>query len=101
MNINWPAHGPIQWRANVKATDKLSGGGYRTIGGFAVDAQGLGSGCSSGDEPKLWPGGATAGSSWTIKGKWQFTNNVNATTGDIEWEGRYDSADGFHYEVGT
>ena len=106
MNINWPQHGPIPWRANVQATDKQSAGGYRTIGGIAVDGQGLGSGCAGGEGPILWPGGATKGSKWSIEGKWQLSNFIEGTSSvdeanSLEWEGRYDSGDGFHFEIET
>jgi hypothetical protein len=92
----WPDHGPIPWRANVKMTDGGSSYTQYSLGGLYIDAQGLGGGCLYATQPQLWAGNGPYGSYWSIEGKWEFTNDQNATTGDIEWEGRRSSDDGFN-----
>ncbi len=92
----WPEHGPIPWRANVRMTDGGSGFTQYSLGGLYVDAQGLGGGCLYATQPQMWAGNSTFGSYWAIEGKWEFTNDQNATTGDIHWEGRRSDDDGFN-----
>jgi hypothetical protein len=95
----WPEPGPIPWRANVKMSDGGSGYTLYGLGGLYVDVPTTGyaafQGCLYATQPFLWAGSNTFGSYWAIEGKWEFTNDINATSG-VSWEGRRSDDDGFN-----
>lgn len=79
-----PAIGPSPWRSSVTAIQTRGcGGGYLSIGGLGID--GNGAACSGGAQPIMQFGCASAGSSWTISGTWEFSND--ASTVEVRWTG--------------
>jgi len=89
----YPIHGPVEWRANVKAKQAdPCGGGTLSVGGLGVDAQGAGCGYAS--QPSINFGCSGPGSYWAIEGKWEFSNDQSTVLGT--WSGRSSSNDGFN-----
>ena len=89
----YPIHGPVEWRASVKAKQaNPCGGGTLSVGGLGVDGQGAG--CAYSSQPYLEFGCAGPGSYWAIEGKWEFSNDQNTVL--ATWSGRSSTNDGFN-----
>ncbi len=79
------------WRSTVKElhTGTSAGGGSRRIGGLGVDTT-QGPLCGSATEPQMSTGAPSSqGTTWTIEGKWEFSNDTGETkTVQATWGGR-------------
>ena len=83
--FSYPAAGPVPWRSSSSVSQTSGcGGGSLSVGGLGVD--GNGGGCGNSTSPYISFGCSTPGSSWTVGGKWEFSNDQS--TIEATWSGR-------------